>query len=104
MKNYATLLNELYALVDSNKISDKSKMIQVTGDNAYNHAGLANRTPTSYNFVYTVLSTSYCRSTGFALQTSGSKANVMTISGTTITHSDVSSNVPTSGMILKVIY
>lgn len=95
-KTYTQLLNELYALVDRTKLDGKSYFI-----GAYGLVAKINGIQTSYiGFNSTDVELNALKSTSIGLKPSASFA--YSFNRTTVT--DNSSNVPTSGTVLKVVY
>ena len=96
VKTYTQLLNELYALVDRSKLSGNSYF---TG--AYGIVARCNGIQTSYiGFNSADVEQTALKSTSFGLKPSDSF--VYSFNGTTVTNN--SSNVVTSGTVLKVVY
>lgn len=95
-KTYTQLLNELYALVDRTKLDGKSYFI-----GAYGLVAKINGIQTSYiGFNSTDVELNALKSTSIGLKPSASFA--YSFNRTTVT--DNSSNVVTSGTVLKVVY
>lgn len=95
VKTYAQLLDQLFTLIDFNKISDKSCLTDST-DKAIAHIGL--KTSNRADFVADITNHRYA----YSVRNSGSMFNYYAF--TTSTYTNASNNVPSASTVFKIIY
>lgn len=96
VKTYSQLLDQLFALIDFNKISDKSCLMDSTDNYSIAHIGL--KTSNRADFVADITNHRYA----YSVRNSGSMFNYYTY--TTSTYTNASNNVPSASTVFKIIY
>ena len=99
VKTYATLLNELFALVDFSKVTVRTKLYR-TADEIFGLALRANQSSLAFSFCYAYTANDTVIGSMF-VASSGSKYATYKIGGSFIDRSD---SVPTSGEKITIYY
>ena len=95
VKTYSQLLDQLFSLIDIDKISDKSCLTTST-DNAIAHIGY--KASNRADFIADIINHRYA----YSVRNSGSQFNYYVF--TTSTYTNASNNVPSASTVFKIIY
>ena len=102
VKTVATLLDELYALIDSAQITDKAVLVYKDTNERIAH--LAYESATEYRFTTERVSSTYLEASTFAAKASSSTWVQVSVQSGSAAFTDQSSTVPTSGIKITIIY